>query len=387
MTGRGRVPHGSSLILLGSGLGVAALLGLLLLVDGSPRSRAAPSAGPSGTVTAAAGTAAGGTASPTASPTPLATASRVPSATHAVATASPRARGGTPSPSATRGPTSTPRATSPPPPVGDIQPSFPIRAAFYYPWFPETWGQVGVDPFTNYHPSLGFYDTLSVVHQHIAAMQYGGIEAGIASWWGQGSRTGGRLPALLAAARGSRFRWSIYYEPEGEGDPSVAQIAADLAYIGTRYGSDPAYLRVGGRSVVFVYAGPNDACGMADRWKQGAAGTHAYLVLKIFSGYRGCASQPASWHQYGPAVAEAVAPGFAFAVSPGFWKKGEASPRLVRDPARFSQSVRAMVASGAPFQLITTFDEWGEGTAVESATEWASASGYGVYLDILHADP
>jgi hypothetical protein len=44
-----------------------------------------------------------------------------------------------------------------------------------------------------------------------------------------------------------------------------------------------------------------------------------------------------------------------------------------------------MIASGAPFQLVTTFNEWGEGTAVESAREWSSASGYGTYLDILHA--
>ena len=43
-----------------------------------------------------------------------------------------------------------------------------------------------------------------------------------------------------------------------------------------------------------------------------------------------------------------------------------------------------MVASGAPFQLVTTFNEWGEGTSVESATEWNSLSGYGAYLDALH---
>jgi hypothetical protein len=35
---------------------------------------------------------------------------------------------------------------------------------------------------------------------------------------------------------------------------------------------------------------------------------------------------------------------------------------------------------------VTTFNEWGEGTAVESATEWASPSGYGAYLDALHND-
>ena len=62
----------------------------------------------------------------------------------------------------------------------DTQPSFPIRAAFYYPWFPEAWNQQGFNPFTNYTPSSGFYDaSQTVTKQHIAAMQYGGIQAGI----------------------------------------------------------------------------------------------------------------------------------------------------------------------------------------------------------------
>jgi hypothetical protein len=43
-----------------------------------------------------------------------------------------------------------------------------------------------------------------------------------------------------------------------------------------------------------------------------------------------------------------------------------------------------MIGSNAPWQLITTFSEWGEGTSVEDATEWDSASGFGVYLDALH---
>ena len=55
--------------------------------------------------------------------------------------------------------------------------------------------------------------------------------------------------------------------------------------------------------------------------------------------------------------------------------------------ARWQQNVRDMVASGAPLQLVTTFNEWGEGTAVERRQEWASASGYGAYLDALHNNP
>jgi hypothetical protein len=59
--------------------------------------------------------------------------------------------------------------------------------------------------------------------------------------------------------------------------------------------------------------------------------------------------------------------------------------RLARDPARWAQNVAQLRASNANFELVTTFDEWGEGTAVESAAEWASPSGQGTYLDALHA--
>src|ERR1044071_4611211 len=68
-------------------------------------------------------------------------------------------------------------------PLTDIQPSFPIRAAFYYPWFPESWTQQGIYPYTNYNPSSGFYDlTSQAILGQLIAMQYAGIQAGIASW-------------------------------------------------------------------------------------------------------------------------------------------------------------------------------------------------------------
>ena len=274
----------------------------------------------------------------------------------------------------------------------DTQPSFPIRAAFYYPWFPEAWDQGGINPYTRYHPSLGLYDSgsSSVIQQNVRAMQYAGIAAGISSWWGQSHRTDTRLPTILSATRsfGSAFRWALYYENESVGDPSVSQIASDLAYIQDRYGSDPAYLRVDGRFVVFVYASSSDGCAMADRWRQAASGFDVYLVLKVFPGYRTCAGQPDSWHQYAPAVAADGQLGYSYSISPGFWKAGEPSPRLARDLARFAGNIRDMVASNAPWQLVATFNEWGEGTAVEAAAEWQANPNCvlcpGLYLWALH---
>ncbi len=291
-------------------------------------------------------------------------------------------------------PTATATDTSPAPTMtpspisgAELQPSFPLRAAFYYPWFPQAWTQLGIYPYTNYQPDLDFYDgsNATVIAKHIADMQYGGIKAGILSWWGQGDHTDTRVGQILntTTAAHSTFRWGIYYEPESQGDPSVSTLHSDLLYLHDHYGSDPSFLRIDGRFVVFVYADAADACGMADRWTQANAGVNAYLVLKVFPGYAQCPSQPAGWHQYAPAAAADSQGSLSYTISPGFWKVGEAV-RLARDPARWRQNVRDMVASGANFQLITTFNEWGEGTSVEPASQWTSPSGYGVYLEALH---
>jgi len=264
--------------------------------------------------------------------------------------------------------------------------AFPLRAAFYYGWFPQAWEQSNIRPFTKYHPTLGWYDTSdeAIVRSQIAAMQYGNIRAGIATWWGQGHYTDTNMRTLLDAGAGSGFRWSVYYEEESTGDPSIAKLQADLAYLRDRWASDPGYLAIDGKFVVFVYADASDGCDMARRWTQ-ANTVGAYLVLKVFHDYQRCAYQPQNWHQYGPAEASSAHGTHSYTISPGFDLVGQPT-RLGRDLDRWRQDVRNMAASGADFQLVTTFNEWGEGTSVESASEWATASGYGAYLDALHAD-
>lgn len=277
-------------------------------------------------------------------------------------------------------------APADPPVAPDVQPAFPIRAAFYYPWFPQAWTQRGFTPYTNYTPSLGFYsnDDASTLASHIAAMQYGNIQAGIASWWGMATPTDIVFPRLLRAAGETGFRWAIYYEAEGYGNSTVRQISSDLTYLLDLYGKNPAYLRVNGRPVIFVYADPWDRCGMADRWKQ-ANTKNWYLMLKVFPGYERCSSQPDSWHQYAPAKAVDIQGTYSYTISPGFWLKGS-GVRLKRDPQAWMELVRYMASSDTDWHLITTFNEWGEGTSVEPAAEWASTSGYGWYLDALHTN-
>ncbi|TME44925.1 MAG: hypothetical protein E6I60_16180 [Chloroflexi bacterium] len=269
--------------------------------------------------------------------------------------------------------------------AGDAR--LPLRGAFYYEWFPQEWNQEGINPFTHYRPSAGLYssDDTSVVRRHIAAMQYGNIQVGIASWWGLTSPIiDARFALALRSAAGTGFKWAILYEQEGYSDPTGSQIQADLTYINTRYGSDPSYLRLNGRPVIFVYSANNDdGCGLTARWRQGNT-VGAYLLLKIFPGYQVCSNQPDAWFEYGPTFPALTVGTNTYVISPGFYRAGEPTPRLVRDLNRWKANIRAMVASAASFQLVTTFNEWGEGTAVESATEWATPSGFGAYLDALH---
>ena len=52
-----------------------------------------------------------------------------------------------------------------------------IRAAFYYPWFPQTWGSDPQNPFTNYLPTRGRYSTdVATVKAQIADMQYAAVQ-------------------------------------------------------------------------------------------------------------------------------------------------------------------------------------------------------------------
>jgi hypothetical protein len=280
-------------------------------------------------------------------------------------------------------------ATSPTPetfsPTGELQ--FPIRAAFYYPWFPEAWKQQGMNPFTHYYPDLGLYsqDNIAIVLKQISAMQYGKIQVGISSWWGQNSPTDKRFSTLLNAGSTTNFHWVLYVESEGVGNPNADSIHSDLEYIKDNFASSPAYLKIGGRFVVFVYSDSGDRCDMANRWTS-ANTVGAYLVLKEFVGYRKCSAQPDGWHQYAPAKAAAKSQSFSYTISPGFWKASESEPRLARNLDQWSNDIQAMIASKSDFQLITTFNEWGEGTSVESSDSWASPSQFGTYLDALHYD-
>jgi hypothetical protein len=278
----------------------------------------------------------------------------------------------------------------------------PVRAAFYYPWFPEAWNQGGQLPYTNYITTRGSYSTAAAtVRSQISDMQYGRISVGIASWFGPGTTTDLRWPALVQAAVGTGFAWAPYYEPEGVSNPSPRKIADDLHYLRTRYGAaDTGVLAAtGGRMVVFVYNADRTTrrgCAVVRRWTRAQRrlyqrhGERVSIDLKVFPGYTSCAGASAidGWHQYGPSSPQhdfSSAPGEgSFTISPGFWKATVpygATPFLARDRARWRAGIANMRSSRADWQLITTYNEWGEGTAIESSSGCRRPVPAGTYCD------
>jgi hypothetical protein len=275
-------------------------------------------------------------------------------------------------------PPSTSTQAAPPPKPAAPNAALPVRAAFYYPWYAENFTEGG----SRYTASAGKYsmDDPATIERQIEDMQYGGLEAGISSWWGRGKREDVRLPLMMSKGAELGFSWTVYYEHEAYADPSPAEINDDLTYL-RKYSDQPTWLHIDGKPVIFVYNVGADACDMVSRWTEANKTAGYYVVLKVFGGYRDCADQPSSWHQY--ASGFDVQKGYSAIVSPGFWKNDEPD-RVPRDLERFRKEATAVATSSEPFQLVVTYNEWGEGTSVESATAWASPSGHGAYMDILH---
>jgi glycosyl transferase family WbsX len=176
---------------------------------------------------------------------------------------------------------------------------------------------------------------------------------------------------------GTSFKLALYYEI-GAGMPTAAKMRSDLDFAYSRYAQDSSYLRQSGKPVLFVYNSSSDGANCAAVSRLKTAASRFYLDLKVFTGFRKCGTQPDSWHQYGPAVRESHIAGFSYSISPGFYKATEHSPRLPRSVSAWTASAKRMVASRENWQLVTTFNEWGEGTAIEPAREWGNA-----YLDGL----
>lgn len=279
----------------------------------------------------------------------------------------------------------------------------PLRGIFYYTWYPNNWDPNGYH--VTYQPTNGYYDNndRTVINNHIDELEYANIDVVIASWWGLDNDN--RRPRDWAIKKCMEetdrrakngevdLKWAIYYELEASYNEPMDTIKADLNYLMERYvNKHNCYAHIDGKPVVFVYTrGSEDNTEeFMKKWADAVDGEW-YYVLKVFGGYKDMPFQPSSWHQYGPSTRmhkheDSSSKLVCINISPGF---KHADPNKTTFLARASEElwtdlVKEMVGSEVDWQLITSYNEWGEGTSVESALEWQTESGYGMYLDVLN---
>lgn len=282
--------------------------------------------------------------------------------------------------------------------------------AFYYGWYGTTArsGQdihwQGIDAAQRTiancpdYPKDGPYDSLdpAVIKRQVEQAKDAGITGFIASWWGPKDRTDQQFPLLLAAANGLKLA------PYLEKATSPDSLAADIDYLLQTYGKHEAWLRLGGKPVIFVFDRIIQTIGL-DGWNAARAkvkGDAAFVgpannVVEI--GQRRSAfdalhiysmqfplSVPhnieAFWRaafyhawvnaQKGLKVTTAtVMPGFDDHLLPD---RTGTRPIIDRDNGRlFKKLWRAAIGAKPDWILVVSFNEWHEASQIEPSDPFA----------------
>jgi glycoprotein endo-alpha-1,2-mannosidase len=263
-------------------------------------------------------------------------------------------------------------------------------AIFFYPWYGnpdrdgdyEQWSQNGHAPpwdiYSAYFPQRGAYSSSDarLLDRQMAEIAGAGVDVVVSSWWGPGSPTDRRLPAVLRAARRNGLSVAVHLEPYG--GRTAAGVAADIARLAA----------LGVRDF-YVYRPEEFA---AAEW---AALRPALPRVRLF-GQTGKVGFAAAARFDGVYTYDIVTyDGDSFArlcnqawqarllcapsVGPGY-DAGRAGDVMHRKPRRHGQTYDAMwqaaLDAGPDVVTITSYNEWGEGTQIEPARR---ARGYRSY--------
>jgi hypothetical protein len=127
----------------------------------------------------------------------------------------------------------------------------PLVLAIYYAWYDEsTWtsGQVSDVPAIPYASR----DRETIV-RHVQQAKGAGIDAFALSWLGPGSPTEHNLVTLLSVAAARDFRACLYFETDSPLFHSQEDIVAALRHVIDVHAARSAFLRYGGRPVIFFW--------------------------------------------------------------------------------------------------------------------------------------
>ena len=280
--------------------------------------------------------------------------------------------------------------------------------ANYYPWYTiETWRhpQMADRP-----PRLYSTDAQADVNNQVALARSVGIDAFVVSWWqGRGGGEDRRMRIVLEAARETPLRVCAYTEtlvanpgndPNLRTDPQT--MFAWLADVVDLYGSHPAYLRVAGRPVMFVYAASlltqPDWTEIVARLR--STGRDPLLIgdfvrstlLEPFDGEY----QYTNVFLSGPTLVDVnrteslrvrtynlLRQGdrrrvWVASVTPGFDDShllDRTTPRVIdrSNGSLYDQQWKAAIETGADWVIVTSWNEWWENTHIEASERYGTA--------------
>jgi len=260
---------------------------------------------------------------------------------------------------------------------------------------------------SSHYPELGAYDSHdpAIVEKQVSAARAAGVTGFITSWWGPDSFEDRGMPLLLEAAQRHNLTVSAYYEKVGGADSGsrIKAAVADLGYLLAQYGHHKAWLRAGGRPVIFIYGRAIGALSPAE-WQEveaqvrrdnpgGVALVADSLDPKFAAVFDGTSTynvtgqtqhkspqQIRDWARIAyPRMVGAAGAGKISTVTviPGYddSKAGRPAPRPVTQ--RFGDETyrvlwQEAIAARPDYVLITSWNEWHEGSEIEPSLEYGS---------------
>ena len=334
------------------------------------------------------------------------------------ATSSPTLTPTTTSPTPTPIPTATSTAVpSPPTPqptrpaVGTSSSGESLVVAFYYAWFGlDQWvpSKVPDTPTVPYRSS-----DRSTMIRHVEQAQQAGIDAFAVAWYGpevHNNQTETNFRTILEVAGQRGFRCTVDFETRSPFFHSQADIVNALRYLIDNHAASPAFLRYEGKPLIFFWAVTNVFTGQGqsaiDAWasiRQQVDPQHNTLWIadganiefqRVFDGhhlYNITWNPPASvnttLNKWGNnvrsySIEHGMRKLWVATVMPGYndlhiQGRSNRFAHDRRNGAYYRETWQAAISSAPDLIVITSFNEWLEGTQIEPSVSYG-----GFYLQL-----
>lgn len=274
--------------------------------------------------------------------------------------------------------------------------SDPLVLAFFYAWFDHnTWSQ----GLTSDQPLEPYASAdRAVMGRQIDQAKAAGIDAFVVAWYGNGggNPTESNLAALLEEAAARDFRIAILFESNSSFMAGIGDAASAMQHAMQVHVNQPAYLRVDGHPVFFFWQ--TQQYGVGDwQWVRDLADPARNAIwiadgvdtsyLSLFDGhhlYSNTWSPAADLTAVNQKFAGLVQSARQATGAPKLWvatvmpgyddilvRGGFAQDR--EGGGYYGRSWAAAIASQPNWVIITSFNEWLEGSQIEPSVKWGDA--------------